>query len=76
MKKIPFTVILWFSIFVGQAQQNISILFVNDNAVFAPNTDTMLYALQHTGFAFDVFDAVAQGRSPEYDELKDYDLVL
>lgn len=76
MKKVFFILILWLLTFAGRAQQNINILFVNDNAVFAPNTDTMLYALQHTGFTFDVFDAVIQGRSSEYQELKDYDLVL
>jgi len=76
MKRIFYTIVLLFIFNVLQAQQAISILFVNDNKAFAPNTQTMVSALQQTGFTFSTFDAVAQMRSPVYNELKDYDLVI
>ncbi|MBK9291271.1 MAG: hypothetical protein IPM52_06570 [Bacteroidetes bacterium] len=76
MKKLYLTLLILTSFLGLHAQQTISILYVNDNAAFAPNTETLIAALQQTGYSFAIFDAVAQQRSPEFNELKDYDLVL
>ncbi|NVO18982.1 MAG: T9SS type A sorting domain-containing protein [Bacteroidetes bacterium] len=57
-------------------QTSFKILFVNDNSVFPANTDTMLYAMSHTGYGYDYFDARDSLRSPSLTELTKYNLVI
>jgi hypothetical protein len=73
--------LLFLSIFLlGQAfcfSQTASILFVNDNAVYPANSDTLLFALSHSAFpVYDIFNARDSIRSPDYPEIMDYDLVI
>lgn len=74
MKK---TITLFFfllAVMVSSAQMNV--LFVNDNGVYPPNTETVLSTLNQTGHSITVFDAVAENRSPELLEMQPYDLVV
>ncbi len=77
MKKLIKTLTLGTLVLLGSFlnAQN-SILFVNDNAVNPENTVVVQAALDQTLFAYDVFDAVAENRSPIYDELAPYSLVI
>jgi hypothetical protein len=52
------------------------ILFVNDNEEIPGNTTTVLSAFDDTGYIYDVFDAVAEQRSPDFSELLPYQLVI
>ncbi len=74
MKKIYFSFLFFLSISAASFAQ--VVLFVNDNAVNADNTATMLSALDQTGYSYEVFDAEAEGRSPEFLELANYPLVI
>lgn len=75
--KFYLTIVLAFffvSTLIGQT--DFRVLFVNDNSVFPPNTDTMLFALTHTGYEYSVFNARDSLRSPTFTELSAYDLVI
>lgn len=72
----PFIIIIWSFGINATGQSAFSILFVNDNAVFAPNTTAVMTAIQQNGFSFSTFDAVAHMRSPTFDEMKLFDLVI
>lgn len=74
MKRIYLSILISLSISVASFAQ--VVLFVNDNAVNADNTATMLSALDQTGYPYEVFDAEAEGRSPEFHELANYPLVI
>lgn len=51
-------------------------LFVNDNGLFMPNTDTVIAALTAAGISFDVFNARDSLRSPTAAEMQAYPLVI
>jgi hypothetical protein len=53
-------------------------LFVNDNAAFAPNTDTVFTTLQQSSAIEKLvfFDAVSEFRSPSFQEMLPYPLVI
>ncbi|NTW26521.1 MAG: T9SS type A sorting domain-containing protein, partial [Lentimicrobium sp.] len=52
-----------------------SVLFVNDNSVFYPNTETVLDNLQQIS-ATDYFNSVDSLRGPTYAEMYPYDLII
>jgi len=56
--------------------QTFKSLFVNDNSVFAYNTDTVINALDATGYPYDIFSARDSLRSPSFDEMASYDLLI
>ncbi len=74
MKKTITLFISLLAVMVSSAQMNV--LFVNDNGVYPPNTETVLSTLNQTGHSITVFDAVAENRSPELLEMQPYDLVV
>jgi hypothetical protein len=70
---------LFFTLFIStsvMSKAQFKVLFVNDNSLFASNTDTVLYALNHTGYTIDVFNAVDSLRSPTATEMGQYNLVI
>jgi hypothetical protein len=54
----------------------ISIMFVDDNAINPENTEVVLSALDDAGVVYEKFDAVGQMRSPNYNEMEPYDMVI
>jgi hypothetical protein len=74
MKKILFVLTGAFMALFTQAQMKT--LFVNDNSVNPANTTSILETIAATGFEYDLFDAVAESRSPVLAEMEAYDLVI
>jgi len=75
MKK--YLLILLITLYFNHSgQSQISVLFVNDNGIQPSNTTTLLNYLNLSGYTYEVFDAVANSRSPYYSEMSNYDLVL
>jgi len=78
MFKPIFSLILLLALFIvpfhGKAQ--FKVLFVNDNGVYQSNTDTVMNALNHTGYSYDIFNARDSLRSPTTAEMSGYKLVI
>ena len=78
MKKLIFSLFVISLAFLvpkhSTAQQKA--LFVNDNGVFADNTDTVLTALTAAGIDYDVFSTRDSLRSPTFAEMRLYQFVI
>ena len=69
-----FLVALTMTFFSFEAQAQLHAMFVNDNSVYFPNTETVLASLQQN-YLFDTivfFNAVDSMRSPTYEEMYPY----
>lgn len=75
MKK-SLILLIYILVFHNSSYSQISVLFVNDNGINPANTTTILNVLTLSGYTYDVFDAVANMRSPSFDEMSSYDLVM
>lgn len=77
--KSKILITLFFTLFIStsvMSKAQFKVLFVNDNSLFASNTDTVLYALENTGYTIDVFNALDSLRSPTATEMNQYNLVI
>jgi hypothetical protein len=75
MKKITLLlIVLLLGTLVSLGQ--ITAIFVNDNSILEENTETIYTLLKQNLGTLPYFDAVDSARSPNYNELKDYNLVI
>jgi hypothetical protein len=75
-KNLMLSIVILFVSSVLFGKTTFRVLFVNDNSVYAYNTDTVLTALSHTGYEYTVFNAVDSLRSPTLAEMSGYNLVM
>lgn len=69
------TIVMIFLQLTPSVKAQISVLFVNDNSVYYPNTETVLENIQLIT-AVDYFNSVDSLRSPTYAEMYPYDLII